>query len=121
MKTEELETLIRVDSDENPAPAEGGDAPDQERIEISSDEEERMEVDGVLGNGSQDTSPSEQTVNAVRELFTVNDMDVNNNTQPQPPRRQSTEEPIWETPPCEDSLVSSAFAPAQADLREPDV
>jgi len=71
VKTEELETAASVDSDENPAPAEREAAPDQEQIEISSDDEERMEVDGALGGGDQEAGDGggEQTVSAVGEFF----------------------------------------------------
>jgi len=70
VKTEELETVVNVASEENPAPAEREGALDQERIEISSDEEECMEVDGALVTASQDTGGSggEQTVSAVGEF-----------------------------------------------------
>ena len=71
VKTEELDTVVRVTSEENPAPAEREGAPDQERIEISSDEGERMEVDDALGSGSQDTSggDGERTVSTVGGFF----------------------------------------------------
>lgn len=69
MKTEEPDIAVRVDSEENTVPAEREDATDQnqEQIEISSDEEERMEVDGALGGVSQDTGggSGEQTVSPV--------------------------------------------------------
>ena len=73
VKIEELfETaLTGVDSEENseenPAPPERGDVTDLGQIEITSDEEERMEVDGAL-TISQDlggaSGSGEQTVSA---------------------------------------------------------
>lgn len=56
--------------EENPAPRERVDPPDREHIEITSDEEERMEVDGALANISQGTGGAgKQVTSAVSEFF----------------------------------------------------
>lgn len=72
MKSEQLEVVLRVDSEEIPALAEQGNNADHEQIEITGEEQEPMEVDPGLGGAPQDADDAgERTTNVVGGLFTL--------------------------------------------------
>ena len=72
MKSEQLEVVLRVDSEEILAPVEQGNNADHEQIEITGEGQEPMEVDPELGGAPQDADDAgERTTNVVGGLFTL--------------------------------------------------